>query len=114
MLYAKADIVIADLPCSGLGAIGKRSDIKYKVSPEMCQELALLQREILHTVQQYVKPGGILMYSTCTINPAENEENVSWFLGSHPHFSLERQQQILPQEKTNDGFFLAKLRCVGE
>ncbi len=110
----KADIVIADLPCSGLGAIGKRSDIKYKVSPEMCQELALLQREILHTVQQYVKPGGILMYSTCTINPAENEENVSWFLGSHPHFSLERQQQILPQEKTNDGFFLAKLRCVGE
>lgn len=105
----KADIVIADLPCSGLGAIGKRSDMKYRVSPEMCQELALLQREILHTVQQYVKPGGVLMYSTCTINPAENEENVSWFLENHPDFTLGRQQQILPQEKTSDGFFLAKL-----
>lgn len=107
----QADIVIADLPCSGLGALGKRSDMKYKLTPQMCQDLVLLQREILHTVQQYVKPGGVLMYSTCTINPAENEENVSWFLESHPHFTLERQQQILPEEKLNDGFFLAKLLC---
>ena len=85
--------------------------MKYKLTPQMCQDLVLLQREILHTVQQYVKPGGVLMYSTCTINPAENEENVSWFLESHPHFTLERQQQILPEEKLNEGFFLAKLLC---
>jgi len=105
----QADIVIADLPCSGLGVLGKKSDIKYKMTAENCRELSALQKEILHTVQQYVKPGGILMYSTCTINPGENEENVAWFLKEHPDFRLERQQQILPQKRRNDGFFLAKL-----
>lgn len=104
-----ADIVIADLPCSGLGVIGKKPDIKYKMTEEKCRELAGLQREILHTVQHYVKPGGTLMYSTCTINLEENEENVEWFLEEHPGFVLEKQQQILPQKGKNDGFFLAKL-----
>lgn len=106
-----ADIVIADLPCSGLGVIGKKPDIKYKMTEEKCRELAVLQREILHTVQHYVKPGGTLMYSTCTINLEENEENVEWFLEEHPRFVLEKQQQILPQKGKNDGFFLAKLVC---
>ncbi len=106
----KADIVIADLPCSGLGVLGKRPDIKYKMTLKMCQELTALQKEILHTVQQYVKPGGILIYSTCTIHRAENEDNVSWFLQEHPSFVLEKQQQILPEEERNDGFFLAKFQ----
>lgn len=106
----KADIVVADLPCSGLGVLGRKADIKYRVTPEECQKLCALQREILHTVQQYVKPQGILMYSTCTINMAENEKNVEWFLREHPAFVLERQQQILPEKGKNDGFFLAKLR----
>ncbi len=57
-----------------------------------------------------MKPGGKLMYSTCTINPAENEENVTWFLEEHSEFRLEMQQQILPGKGRNDGFFLAKLR----
>ena len=105
----KADIVIADLPCSGLGVIGKKPDIKYRVTQEDCKSLAALQREILHTVQNYVKPGGVLMYSTCTINPGENEENVRWFLQEHPWFTLERQQQMLPKAGENDGFFLARL-----
>ena len=65
----------------------------------------MLQRQILHTVQQYVKPGGILLYSTCTINPAENQENTAWFLQRHPAFQLERQEQILPGKGKNDGFF---------
>lgn len=106
---ATADIVIADLPCSGLGVIGKKPDIKYKMTEETCRELSVLQREILHTVQHYVKSGGVLMYSTCTINPQENEENVRWFLKEHTEFELEKQQQILPQTGKNDGFFLAKL-----
>ena len=106
----QADIVLADLPCSGLGVLGRKADIKYRMTWESSQELAKLQREILHTVQQYVKPGGILIYSTCTINPAENEENVSWFLQEHSGFQLERQRQILPCKGGNDGFFLAKLR----
>ncbi len=104
-----ADIVIADLPCSGLGVIGKKPDIKYKMSEEKCAQLAALQREILHTVQNYVKSGGVFMYSTCTINPQENEENVQWFLKEHADFELERQQQILPKKGKNDGFFLARM-----
>ncbi len=106
----RADIVIADLPCSGLGVLGRKADIKYRMTREDIRELCRLQREILHTVQQYVKPGGKLMYSTCTINPAENEENVTWFLEEHSEFRLEMQQQILPGKGRNDGFFLAKLR----
>lgn len=106
----KADIVVADLPCSGLGVLGRKADVKYRVTPKDCQELCGLQRQILHTVQQYVKPQGILMYSTCTINSMENEENVKWFLKEHPDFQLERQQQILPRKGQNDGFFLAKLK----
>lgn len=108
-ILEKADFVIADLPCSGLGVIGKKSDIKYKINKKSCEELAALQREILHTVGQYVKPGGILIYSTCTINPGENEENVAWFLKEHPEFYLEKQQQLLPQKGICDGFFLAKM-----
>ena len=101
--------MIADLPCSGLGVIAKKPDIKYKMTEEKCRELAALQREILHTVQHYVKAGGVLMYSTCTINPQENEDNVRAFLKEHPEFVLERQQQILPKKGKNDGFFLARL-----
>lgn len=106
----RADIVIADLPCSGLGVLGRKADIKYRITRQACEELAALQREILGIVQQYVKPGGILIYSTCTIHRAENEENVSWFLQQHSDFCLEKQQQILPKKGENDGFFLAKLR----
>ena len=62
----KADIVIADLPCSGLGVLGKKTDLKYKATAEGCRQLVRLQREILSVVHQYVKPGGTLVYSTCT------------------------------------------------
>lgn len=109
VLIGKADLVIADLPCSGLGVLGRKADIKYKLKKESCEELAALQREILQTVQRYVKPGGTLLYSTCTINPNENEGNTAWFLQEHPEFRLEKQQQILPQKGRQDGFFLAKM-----
>ncbi|MFR4440758.1 MAG: 16S rRNA (cytosine(967)-C(5))-methyltransferase RsmB [Hungatella sp.] len=119
----KADIVIADLPCSGLGIIGKKPDIKHKMTPEKLAELAALQREILSVVHQYVKPGGKLIYSTCTIDRQENEENASWFL---EHFPFEPmniegklgeklkegsmkngQIQLLPGIHPCDGFFIA-------
>ena len=82
----KADIVIADLPCSGLGIIGKKPDIKYNMTMEKMAELASLQREILAASWEYVKPGGTLVYSTCTIDTKENEENARWLL-SHLAFS---------------------------
>lgn len=104
-----ADIVIADVPCSGLGVLRKKSDIKYRMSVEAEEELVRLQREIVQTVAHYVKPGGTLLYSTCTIHRAENEDNVAWFLEQNPQFELERMQQIFPEETLGDGFFLARL-----
>ena len=107
--HRKADILVCDLPCSGLGVIGRKTDIRYKMTGEKAHDLATLQRQILSVVYDYVKPGGTLLYSTCTIRREENEENVDWFLRSHPDFSLETQRQMFPGEVGNDGFFLAKL-----
>lgn len=121
----QADVVLADLPCSGLGIIGKKADIKYHVSEEGMQKLTALQREILDVVWQYVKPGGILIYSTCTINRSENEENAHWFAENHP-FTLDSLSPFLPEElkeegkegmlqlmpgiHETDGFFMARFR----
>lgn len=105
----KADIVIADLPCSGLGVMRKKADIKYKMTPEKMTSLTELQRKMLDVVCHYVKPKGTLLYSTCTIHRKENEENVTWFLEHHPQFQLVKMQQIFPKAEYGDGFFLAKL-----
>jgi 16S rRNA (cytosine967-C5)-methyltransferase len=94
-LIGKADIVIADLPCSGLGIVGRKPEIKYRVNDEQIRELASLQREILEVVWQYVKPGGRLIYSTCTWSAEENEENYRWFLENHP-FIEENLNPYLP------------------
>lgn len=106
----KADVLICDLPCSGLGVLAKKTDIRYKMSKEQQEELVQLQRDILSAVHSYVKPGGILVYSTCTININENEGNVSWILEQYPEFELVEQKQLFPGEISNDGFFLAKLK----
>ena len=75
----KADVVLADLPCSGLGVIGKKPDIKYRITRQQITQLAALQRQILSVVQNYVAPGKTLIYSTCTVTPEENMENAVWF-----------------------------------
>ena len=104
----KADILICDLPCSGLGVIGRKSDIRYKMAAEKAHDLAVLQQEMLDTVWKYVKRGGKLIYSTCTIHKEENEDNVAAFLQKHPQFTLVEQRQIFPMEGS-DGFFVAKM-----
>lgn len=125
-IVGAADVVLADLPCSGLGIIGRKADIKYKMTPEKQSDLVKLQREILTTVQQYVRPGGKLIYSTCTINEDENTENVKWLTENFPFEmeSLEKELtffaeeesikkgyiQLLPGIHGTDGFFVAKLR----
>lgn len=103
----KADIVIADLPCSGLGVLGKKPDLKYKVTQEAQKELEALQRNILRTVHSYVRPGGKLLYSTCTINRRENEDNAAWFAKEYPEFILVKQKQLLPGRDGGDGFYIA-------
>jgi len=126
--YQKADIVIADVPCSGLGVIGKKADIKYRISKTAIKELISLQRRILSTVWQYVIPDGTLIYSTCTINDEENIDNVRWFTGNYP-FKLESLNPYLPETLCNettaqgylqllpgihqcDGFFIARLKRI--
>lgn len=104
----KADVVLADLPCSGLGVLGRKNDLKYRMTGEQQEELVKLQRTILDTVWQYVKPGGTLVYSTCTVHREENEGNVRWFLEQHP-FVLKEQVQMLPGMGPWDGFYIAKM-----
>ncbi|MCM1494417.1 MAG: hypothetical protein NC089_01300 [Bacteroides sp.] len=96
-MCGQADIVIADLPCSGLGVLGRKPDIKYRMTMEQLGELAELQRNILSTIIPYIKPGGRLVYSTCTVNPEENEHQVDWM---QKKFSLTpvNIQNLLPQK----------------
>lgn len=102
----KADLVIADLPCSGLGVIGRKPDIKYRVTKQDIASVAALQREILGTVWQYVKPGGKLLYSTCTLTETENEGNAAWFAENFP-FEKVKERTLLPGIDPTDGFYTA-------
>ena len=118
----KMDTVIADVPCSGLGIIRKKPDIRYKDLKTMA-ELPALQTEILNNVCRYVKPGGLLLYSTCTLVRAENEDVVEKFLQTHPDFTTEPlplsapfpknesgMLTLVPGEYDTDGFFICRLR----
>lgn len=104
----RADVLIADLPCSGLGVLSKKRDLKYRMSRKQQEELVRLQRNILDVVWRYVKPGGTLIYSTCTVHKEENEGNARWFASRYP-FELKEQMQMLPGVDLWDGFYMAKL-----
>lgn len=106
----KADILICDLPCSGLGVMGKKTDIRYKMTEEKMADLVNLQRQILDTVHSYVKKQGTLVYSTCTIHRNENEGNVAWFLEKYPEFELVSKEQMFPGDTYRDGFFIATFK----
>ena len=125
-MIGKADVVIADLPCSGLGIIAKKRDIKYNVTPESLKELQELQRQMLNVVSQYVKTGGTLIYSTCTINPMENEDNRAYILEELGFEAVSLDEylpevlrsettkngylQLIPSVHQTDGFFISKYR----
>ena len=110
------DVVLADVPCSGLGVIRKKPEIRYK-DPESLRDLPGIQREILEGLAPCVCPGGVLLYSTCTVLPEENDGVVSAFLGDHPEFGVEPTnwtpdgtRTFWPHLDGTDGFFIAKLR----
>lgn len=128
----KADRVLVDAPCTGFGIIRRRPDIKWARKPENIKDIVLLQRNILKTCARYVKPGGILVYSTCTINPEENEGIVQDFLGADRSFEPDDITQLLPEKLKKrsvssastgyvqlfpcidgvDGFFIARMKKV--
>lgn len=120
----KADKVLVDAPCSGLGVLRRKLDLRWRKKPSDLETLPTLQRKILDSASQCVKPGGILVYSTCTLNDGENAAVVTAFLKDHPEFIAENAAplchvtqagpyvQLLPQRDHVDGFFIARLKRV--
>ena len=116
-----ADLVVADVPCSGLGIIRKKPDIRYK-DPKELAELPAIQSAILDNAAAYVRPGGVLVYSTCTVLPEENEGVTTAFLDTHPDFEMEPfslpqpiggccgQLTLWPQRYGTDGFYICRMR----
>ncbi|MFD1176176.1 16S rRNA (cytosine(967)-C(5))-methyltransferase RsmB [Paenibacillus puldeungensis] len=126
---ASFDRILLDAPCSGLGVIRRKPDLKWAKTPEDVAEIAGVQEELLNAVSGLLKPGGVLVYSTCTIEPRENADMVAQFLHQHPEFELAKDDpngwhqrpldtadsreliglQILPQDYHSDGFYIARL-----
>lgn len=119
-----ADRVLVDAPCSGLGTLHRRPDIRWRITPEKVNELAVLQGEILAQAATWVKPGGILVYATCTLHPQENEAVIQSFLETHPDWQIEPPPsdsllvnltkpqgwlQVWPDRHQMDGFFMVRL-----
>lgn len=104
----KADRVICDVPCSGLGVISAKPEIRYKFVDEF-EGLYKTQRQIISSASKYLKSGGIMVYSTCTLNKKENEEIVSDFLAQSNDFKLEYDKTFLPYEEAKEGFYTAKI-----
>lgn len=112
-MIGRADIVIADVPCSGLGVMGHKNDIKYNVSEDGMKELSKLGKTILRNAAMYVKDGGVLMFSTCTINPGENGDVVHSYLeenGTSDGFKLIEERTFLQGIDPCDGFYYAILK----
>ena len=118
---AKYDKILVDAPCSGLGVLRHKPEIKYTQNPETVDGLVDLQLEIMNNIKDSVKPGGVIVYSTCTIEQMENENVIYTFLKQNKDFEFEpfphprtgeevKTLQILPQDFDSDGFFITKIR----
>jgi 16S rRNA (cytosine967-C5)-methyltransferase len=104
------DRVLVDPPCSGLGTLQARADLRWRVTPEHVREMTRTQAAILAAGAAALRPGGMLVYSTCTISPTENEHQISAFLDAHPDFSRDELMMTLPHRDHTAGFFIARLR----
>ena len=112
-LSETADCVLVDGPCSGLGVIRRKPEIKYKEISDDGASLAEKQLRILTVSSRYVKPGGILQYSTCTVNRLENEDVVRQFLENHREFVKVFERQLLPDTDAADGFYICRMEKRG-
>ena len=110
-LYGTADRVLIDAPCSGLGVLSRNPDAKWKLQPEFLETIKMTQEQILNQYSRIVKPGGKMVYATCSILPSENEEQVQKFLSTEEGkaFKLSKEQKILSSETGYDGFYMALL-----
>lgn len=108
------DQVLADVPCSGLGVIGHKVDLKYHITLKSIEEIKATQKEILNNTCNLVKKGGFYTYSTCTINSEENSLQIREFIEGHPNFEIVYEETILPFEHDSDGFYICKMRRNNE
>ena len=110
-LYEKADRVLIDAPCSGLGVLRRNPDSKWKLKPEFIEDIKKVQEQVLQKYASMVKPGGKLVYATCSILPSENENQIETFLKSEmgKKFKFIKDQSILAHESGYDGFYMALL-----
>ncbi len=119
----QADRVLLDVPCSGLGTLHRHADARWRQTPESVEGLVTLQRELLSHASSWVKPGGVMVYSTCTLHPSENEAQIEWFLSEHDGWEVQSLPaelsafataqdwlKVWPHRQNMDGFFMAKLR----
>jgi len=107
------DRVMLDAPCSNLGTLARRPDARWRKTPEQIDELAGLQAELLVAAARVTRPGGVLVYSVCTISPQEGPQQVERFRQRHPEFSEPSRRQTLPHVDHTDGFFIARLERSG-
>lgn len=105
------DKILLDVPCSGFGVIRKKPDIKWTKTREDIEELKRIQRKILETCSEYLKPGGRMVYSTCTILKEENEEQIDYFLANNKRFTLIEKINLYPNVNNTGGFFIAVLEA---
>jgi len=110
-LYNKADRVLIDAPCSGLGVLRRNPDSKWKLQPEFIDNIKKTQQEVLQQYSKMLKPGGKMVYATCSVLPSENQEQVAKFLNSEngKEFTLLKDNKILASESGYDGFYMALL-----
>ena len=108
-LEETADYLLLDVPCSGTGVIKREPDTKWKLAQEHLDRLEEVQADILHRYPTMLKPGGTLVYATCSILPMENTQQVELFLKNNPHFTLVEERTVHPAQN-NDGFYMAKLK----
>jgi 16S rRNA (cytosine967-C5)-methyltransferase len=109
-LYDKADRVLIDAPCSGLGVLRRNPDAKWKIQPEFLEKIKNTQQDILQRYSRMVKSGGKMVYATCSILPSENQEQVATFLASNEDFTLVEDKKVLASESGFDGFYMALLQ----
>ena len=111
-LTGQADRVLVDAPCSGSGTLRRQADLKYRINGDSVAQMGTVQREVLGRCAPLVKPGGKLVYATCSILTSENEAQTAWFSSINPDFVLEEERKISPAASGWDGFYMARWRRI--
>ena len=105
------DRVLLDAPCSNTGVLRRRVDLRWRLNPDEIARLAAVQAQLLAAAGEFVKPGGVLVYSTCSLEPEENERVAERFRESHPKFAPDATRSLFPPRDNMDGAFVARFRC---